>query len=106
VDCADFKEGSAAWAGCTANQWFNAEDQKMNEAYQQLSGAMKKPEWTEIRKQLVVSQRAWLAHRERHCRFESEIIGGAGGKNLMECQAELTRQRTEYLNGVLNSYFK
>lgn len=52
---------------------------------------------------LRASQRAWLRFVEAECRVEGYNFRGGSGQlpAVSECRAELTRQRTEQLKGVM-----
>jgi uncharacterized protein YecT (DUF1311 family) len=103
-DCRDLKDGSTARAGCTAHESFQTEDKALNTVYRKLTAAMNKPESMEVRKRLIASQRAWVSYREQECQFVNDLAGGSGSANMLDCQADMTRERTLYLGRVLEQF--
>ena len=99
-------EGTSAWAGCVAFKEFERADKQLNATYRKLLGAnkMSKPEWKKAKEKLVASQRAWLAFKDKDCEFDQELSGGANKASGLDCQTEMTKERTIYLERVLEQF--
>jgi uncharacterized protein YecT (DUF1311 family) len=83
-------------------------DAKLNSAYKQLRGALKKQDESALDERLRVSQRDWLRFQQSHCEFEATYEGAGSSfvsAKLGDCMAETTTDRTKYLEGLL-LYFK
>ncbi len=52
---------------------------------------------------LIAAQRLWIEFRDAHCATESFVFRGGSAQPLLynDCQANLTRARTEQLRGLL-----
>ncbi len=103
ADC-DGPEGSSAWAGCMAFNSFEQADKKLNAVYRKLVAATNKPEWQSVREKLIASQRAWVVFRDKDCALDQELSGGANKAPGLDCQTEMTKERTSYLQGVLEDF--
>jgi len=101
TECAQFKEGSTSRATCESAQGFESVDKSLNSTYQKALSAYKKPDWSKELQSLIAAQRAWLTFRDRHCEFVQQLAGGAGASNLLDCKTDLTRERTEFLNRLI-----
>ncbi len=94
-------EGSSAWAGCQSLKSFEIVDKELNATYRRLTSAMDKREWRETRAKLLSSQRAWISFRDKECAFAQELSGGANKAPGLDCQTDMTKERTAYLQRVL-----
>jgi uncharacterized protein YecT (DUF1311 family) len=102
-DCEGPESGSA-WAGCTAFNELNRADKMLNDSYRKLLLAMEKPGWQKTRKMLIASQRAWLSHRDHECKFIQEMSGGANKAPRLDCQTDMTKARTSYLEEIQQDF--
>ena len=100
-ECSEFKEGSTPWATCQSAQVFTNTDKSLNTTYRKVLSEFNGPSRSKERQSLIASQRAWLSFRERQCEFAQLLANGAGSATLLDCKADLTKERTEFLERLL-----
>jgi uncharacterized protein YecT (DUF1311 family) len=79
-------------------------DVKLNELYNKLMKSLQQPDeesasYSEVRKALLESQRAWLKFRVADCHFVDAVYMGGEAHNIASttCMKDLTLDRVKYL---------
>ena len=101
-ECDDLNPGGTSWTLCKAGHDFEQADKSLNVAYQKATAELAVPERARLRKKLVESQRVWLSFRDKHCDFMHQLTGDPSDGAALACRAELTVQRTQFLESLLN----
>jgi uncharacterized protein YecT (DUF1311 family) len=77
------------------------EDVRMNRLYK---AAVKDAKQFEYEASLVRAQRAWLTYRDAACELEGQAGAGGGsaeGLYVLSCKAELTKERADRLERII-----
>jgi uncharacterized protein YecT (DUF1311 family) len=100
IDC-DNATNQGDMNACAA-QAFKREDARLNVLYKKLSGLSDKAEVAKL-KQI---QLAWLKFRDLHCQYEEGRYEGGSMAPLVgnNCLRNLTKQRNETLQAVINDF--
>ncbi|MGO2243390.1 MAG: lysozyme inhibitor LprI family protein [Halomonas sp.] len=95
-DTCDSATTQAELTECSA-QAYQAADDKLNEAYQELVGQLNSN--ADALEKLRTTQRAWIGFRDAECAFESSAVEGGSAQPMIQntCLETLTETRTNQL---------
>ncbi len=103
-DCGE--EGSSAWAGCVAYNDFQKADEALNSTYRKLISAMNTPKRQSFKDKLIAAEKAWVSFRDKDCDFVQDLSGGFNKAPGLECKTDMTNERTQYLERLLDGFQK
>ena len=109
IDCSDPGNLPQQGMNYCALKDFEAEDRKLNAAWKRVFGEIKARDadlgepFRGMPDALLNAQRSWIAFRDGHCETEGFKYRGGSIEPLIyhSCRAEMTRQRTQQLNSLL-----
>lgn len=101
IDCSDTPKSGYADAYC-AGKDYEAADAKLNSAYKKLQALLDKGH----KEKLAAIQRAWIAHRDATCDFETEPAADTTGLSTYssQCLARLTQCRVTDLESAIEAW--
>jgi len=91
---------------CELQTSFESSDKALNDVYKLIMKNIKSDlladslvEKSELKQSLIISQRAWLTFKASNCDAYYTLHSGGMQRNeaRMECEIEMTKQRTQYL---------
>ncbi|RDJ23096.1 DUF1311 domain-containing protein [Bosea caraganae] len=101
--CIDDSDGTnTAWGAC-GSEWLKREDEKLNAVWKRINDGL--PDATKA--DLLEEQRAWIAFKEKSCRFYANGDWGREGQALHypNCLASLIAERISTLEAY-GAFFK
>lgn len=103
--CKETNGGGAMAAASCSEQEFKKSESELNKAYEEALIRVTEEEHggRNLSELFEFSQEKWLKYRDSYCEFEgisTFASGGWDGVHISNCQIELNKKRTNYLNSV------
>lgn len=83
---------------------YKQQDERLNELYNKLKDALTKTDAKgENVQQLKHAQKVWLEYRDKNCSVQSTLVGETTSESTLNCLENMTHQRNDELEKLLNS---
>ena len=101
-ECNELMEGSTLQESCFLQRDLKGLDAELDATYKELLDQWSSKDFSRERSELDAAQRAWIRYRDKTCSLEQSVHGGTLSISFMRCMSRLTRERVDYLKGLLH----